>query len=712
MKQILQSYRNGNLWLADVPEPRCSENAVRIRVEASVVSAGTEKRMLDLAKSSLLQKALKRPDQVQRAIQKVRAEGIAATWQQVNAKLDTPVPLGYSLCGTVVETGVRASAFQVGQRVAAAGAGHASHAQVVSVPMTLVARVPDDLSPEEAAFGTVGAIAMQAVRQAEVSVGEYVGVIGLGLLGNLVVQICRAAGARVAGTDIDPGKRDLALRLGAERTGADIQAVAAELTGGRGLDKVIIAAGSRDSSIIRACPRALRHRGRIVVLGFVGMDCPHQEFYEKELELRMSMSYGPGRYDPNYEERAHDYPYAYVRWTEQRNIESFLHLIAQHRVNVTALVTHRFAFADALDAYALLESGERYMGIVLNYPPTAPESRRPDRVLRAVASPKKTGGSPCIALVGAGGFASGVLAPILQQLKVPVRAVVATRGATAATTAERLSAAMATTDINDVLADDTITHVIVATRHSSHASITEQALRAGKIVHVEKPLCTSREQLEHLQDVVAELGAMQRVHVGFNRRFSPVGAMLANELRNSPAGPTTVVYRINAGALDASHWFYQDAGGRLTAEGCHFIDYCLYLIGQPVLSVSCSQQGVEGRAFDSFVVTLVFADGSQGVVIYSGQGDRSLRKERIEAYRGGCCWILDDWSRLWRFRDGRETRLYSGRQQKGWREELQHVLGLLPQPVARMTWESHVATHRVLFDAIDRATGVPAPAAA
>src|SRR5690606_8901378 len=246
MKQILQSYRNGNLWLADVPEPRCSENAVRIRVEASVVSAGTEKRMLDLAKSSLLQKALKRPDQVQRAIQKVRAEGIAATWQQVNAKLDTPVPLGYSLCGTVVETGVRASAFQVGQRVAAAGAGHASHAQVVSVPMTLVARVPDDLSPEEAAFGTVGAIAMQAVRQAEVSVGEYVGVIGLGLLGNLVVQICRAAGARVAGTDIDPGKRDLALRLGAERTGADIQAVAAELTGGRGLDKVIIAAGSRD----------------------------------------------------------------------------------------------------------------------------------------------------------------------------------------------------------------------------------------------------------------------------------------------------------------------------------------------------------------------------------------------------------------------------------------------------------------------------------
>ncbi|MBK1877942.1 bi-domain-containing oxidoreductase [Pelagicoccus mobilis] len=706
MKQILQSYRNGRLWLADVPGPKCGECDVKIRVESSVVSAGTEKRMVDLAKSSLLQKAMKRPDQVQRIIQKIRAEGLAATWEQVNARLDAPVPLGYSLCGTVVETGVGASDFVVGKRVAAAGAGFASHAQFVTVPRNLVAKLPTGLTTEEGAFGTVGAIAMQAVRQAEVAVGEYVGVIGLGLIGNLVAQICVAAGARVAATDLDSVKRDLASELGVEQVGLDIREVALRLALERGLDKIIIAAGTQSSALIRACPAALRHRGRIIVLGFVGMDCPHQDFYDKEIELRMSMSYGPGRYDPEYEERGHDYPYSYVRWTEQRNIESFLHLVAQGRIDVSKLVTHRFSFENALDAYELLESKTQFMGIVLDYPSSSVEGGERDHSTTETGLKNDANqGDPCLALIGAGNFAKGIIAPLLKRLKVPVHAVATTRGASAKNSAEHLNAEFATTDVETAISDASVTHVLIATRHEAHASLAEQALRAGKLVHVEKPLCTSREQLGMLKETVAELRAEGRINVGFNRRFSPVGNLMVKELRANADSPMTVTFRVNAGSLDPDHWFYQDPGGRLTAEGCHFIDYCMFLVNRPVLSVSCAQQGQSGRAFDSFVITLVFEDGSQGVIVYSGQGDRSLSKERIEVYQAGTSWILDDWAKLWKFSNGARSKIYSGKQEKGWREELEHFLGIEERPDLAPSWSSIVNVHRVMFDTLDTALG-------
>ena len=702
MKQVLQSYRTGELWLAEVPTPRCLRNGVKVRVEASLVSAGTEKRMIDLAKSNLLQKARKRPDQVQRVIQKVKAEGLMATWQQVNTKLDTPSPLGYSVAGTVIETGVDAGEFRVGQRVACAGVGYAMHAEVITAPKTLTVPVPDEVSSEDASFGTLGAIAMQAVRQCDARVGEYVGVVGLGLLGNLVTQILVASGVRVAAVDIDKDKQRLASGLSDVTVGTQLHTVADEVSRGRGLDAVIIAAGASDSTIIRQCPAVLRHRGRIVVLGFVGMDLPREEFYDKELELRMSMSYGPGRYDPSYEEKAHDYPYPFVRWTEQRNIEAFLSLIARNKIRVGPLISHRFPIDDALAAYSLLERKEPYLGIILNYPGT--EAQAPRQISLGAQRPVPSTAKGVV-VVGAGSFASGILAPILKQLGAPVEAVVTTRGASAVNTANVLGAAHASTSLSESLALPAVSHVLIATRHAAHFAQAAAAIAAGKVVHIEKPVCVTRGELEDLGLLIAEHAAQRRVYVGFNRRYSALSRLLRDELRKRPGLPSTIVYRVNAGQIPTDHWFYDDPGGRLTAEGCHFIDYCLFLVASPVTGVSCTAQGLPGRPFDGFTVTLAFADGSQGTVVYSGQGDRSLRKERIEVFHGGNCWVNDDWSRLTRHESGKVRTLYSGKQQKGWREAMELFLGNDAHADLAPSWDEIRIVHEAMFDATDQALG-------
>ncbi|AQT78737.1 hypothetical protein B1R94_04955 [Mycolicibacterium litorale] len=702
MKQVLQSYRTGELWLAEVPTPSCLRNGVKVRVEASLVSAGTEKRMIDLAKSNLLQKARKRPDQVQRVIQKVKAEGLMATWQQVNAKLDTPSPLGYSIAGTVIETGVEAAEFRVGQRVACAGVGYAMHAEVITAPKTLTVPVPDAVSMDEASFGTLGAIAMQAVRQCDARVGEYVGVIGLGLLGNLVTQLLVASGVHVAGIDIDSQKLELASRLSDVTVGTQLKTVADELTGGRGLDAVIIAAGAQDSAIIRQCPAALRHRGRIVVLGFVGMDLPHDQFYEKELDLRMSMSYGPGRYDPTYEEKAQDYPYPFVRWTEQRNIESFLSLVARKKLQIAPLISHRFPIDDALTAYSLMEGSAPYLGIVLNYPGSTTEPPRQIALGSSQPAPSSPRG---LVVVGAGSFASGILAPILKQLEAPVEAVVTTRGATAVNTANMLGATHASTSLSESLALPNVSHVLIASRHAAHYSQASAAIAAGKVVHIEKPLCVSRTELDSLGQVIAEHDAQRRVFVGFNRRYSKHSRLLRDELRKRPGLPTTVIYRVNAGQIPPDHWFYDDPGGRLTAEGCHFIDYCMFLVDSPVIGVSCTAQSMPGRPFDGFAVTLAFADGSQAAIIYSGQGDRSLPKERIEVFKGGACWVNDDWSRLTSYEFGKKRVLHSGKQQKGWQEAMELFLGNKAHADLAPSWDEMRVVHETMFDAIDQALG-------
>lgn len=700
MKQVLQSYRSGELWLAEVPAPICLPNGVKVRVEASLVSAGTEKRMIDLAKSNLLQKARKRPDQVQRVLQKVKAEGLSATWQQVNAKLDTPTPLGYSVAGTILEIGVDASEFSPGQRVACAGVGYAMHAEIITAPKTLTVAIPEGVNFEDAAFGTLGAIAMQAVRQCDARVGEFVGVVGLGLLGNLVAQILTASGVRVVGVDINEAKLNLAREVADIAVGTSLEAAARDLTGGRGLDAVIIAAGSSDSYIIRQCPAALRHRGRIVVLGFVGMDLPHQDFYDKELELRMSMSYGPGRYDPTYEEKGHDYPYPFVRWTEQRNIESFLDLLARRKIQVAPLVTHRFPIDEALSAYSLLESKEPYMGIVLNYPVHGPAPSQQVPVEPRRTNPAKPEG---VVIVGAGSFAGGVLAPILKDLETPVKAVVTTRGASAVTTAKTLGAEYASTSLNDSLALPGVTHVIIASRHSAHFKQSTSAIESGKIVHIEKPVCVNRSDLSSLDTTIRGHQAEDRVFVGFNRRYSQLSRILIEDLNKNPSDPATVVYRVNAGVLPADHWFYDDPGGRLTAEGCHFIDYCVFLLGAEVTTISCVAQSLPDRPFDGFSLSLGFSDGSQGTVVYTGQGDRSLRKERIEVFKGGKCWVNDDWSRLTVHDSGKARSLYSGRQQKGWREGMELFLGNKANADLAPTWSDIKLVHEIMFDAIDRA---------
>lgn len=658
--------------------------------------------MIDLAKSNLLEKARKRPDQVQRVIQKVKAEGLMATWQQVNTKLNTPSPLGYSVAGTVIETGADAAEFSVGQRVACAGVGYAMHAEIITAPKTLTVLVPEGVTAEEASFGTLGAIAMQAVRQCDARVGEYVGVVGLGLLGNLVTQILSASGVRVAAVDIDEEKVSLAAELSDATVGTNLQTVADQVSGGRGLDAVIIAAGAADSTIIRQCPAALRHRGRIVVLGFVGMDLPHQDFYDKELELRMSMSYGPGRYDQSYEEKAHDYPYPFVRWTEQRNIEAFLSLISRKKVRVERLISHRFPIDDALSAYSLLESRERYLGIVLNYPNAGTLAGRQLPLGGQHPDPSTAMG---VVVVGAGSFASGIIAPILKQLDAPVAAVVTTRGASAVSAANLLAAAHASTSLGESLALPGVTHVLIASRHAAHFAQATAAIQAGKVVHIEKPVCVTRSELDDLGQTIAEHSAERRVYVGFNRRYSALSRLLRDELRRRPDMPFTTIYRVNAGQIPADHWFYDDPGGRLTAEGCHFIDYCIFLAGSPPVRVSCIAQGLPGQPFDGFTVTLAFADGSQGTVIYSGQGDRSLPKERIEVFQGGTCWVNDDWSRLTRYQSGKKRALYSGKQQKGWREAMELFLGNKAHEDLAPSWDEIRLVHETMFNAIDDSLG-------
>jgi predicted dehydrogenase/threonine dehydrogenase-like Zn-dependent dehydrogenase len=667
LEQVVQSLRSGRLSVKTIPEPLVRPQHVLIANEWSLISAGTEKMVMDLARRSLLGKARERPDQVRRVIQKMRHEGLLATVRQVGERLDEPMAMGYSSAGVVLACGSGVQGLKPGDRVASNG----PHAGIVCVPKHLCARVPDEVALEQAAFTVLGAIALQGARLARVDLGSTALVVGLGLVGQLAVALLRASGVQVLGTDPDASKCDLALRMGAQVARPGLSAGDVEaLTGGLGADAVLIAASTSSSQPMELAAQAVRKKGRIVLVGVVGLELDRRPFYFKECEFVVSCSYGPGRYDPEYEERGRDYPAAHVRWTEERNFEAMLGLMASGRIDVSPLISHRFRIADAEQAYALIEQAqEPYLGVLLQY--GASEDRRRRVELRAPAPMAAEGmGYGCL---GAGNFARLVLLPALERER-RLRPVLlgSAGGLSAEHTGSKLGFDAVTTDEEELFRDPKVQVVFVLTRHDQHGRQVAAALRAGKHVFTEKPLCLTVEELLEIESLLEAAGSRAPlVMVGFNRRFSPA-ALAARQAFEGVSAPLTVSVRFNSGTIPAEHWTQDDetGGGRIIGEACHAIDLATFLAGSPVVRVYAESVGGRGAPAitdDQCFITLRHASGSVSSVAYLAGGDRALPKERIEIIGGGRVAVVDDFREVTVGSGGRLKHL------RGWGQDKGHV---------------------------------------
>ena len=649
MKQVTQRLRDGKIEILDVPAPLLTPATVIVDVRASLLSAGTERTKVETARKSLVGKARARPDQVRQVVEKARRDGLSETIQAVRSRLDEPAALGYSAAGVVVAVGERVSDLQPGDRVACGGGDHAVHAEIDRVPANLCVSVPEGLDFAQAAFATVGSIALHGVRQADVRLGERVAVIGLGLVGQLAAQILRAAGCTVVGIDLSPELVELARRLGAHEA-----FVRGEVRERGDCDSVVITAATGSSDPVELAAALCRDRGRVVVVGDVGMDVPRAAYYDKELELRVSRSYGPGRYDREYEERGLDYPIGYVRWTERRNMSAFLDLVASKQVDVESLITELVPVEQAAEAYERLVGAERSpLGIVLEYAP-GPELAPPPQLPPVSSRP-----SPAVAgVIGAGGFATRILIPGLQRAGFQLRSVASSSGLSARAVADRTGAAAV--QPAEVLADPEIGLVAIATRHDSHAELAAKALRAGKAVFVEKPPALTIEQLEDVRAARTESGGL--LAIGFNRRFAPLAAELREHLRTEPF---ELVYRVNPGPLPEDHWLDdpEEGGGRLLGEGCHFVDFICWFAGSLPERVSASMLPEPGRplaAARGFTVLLDFGPRGRATIVYVADGAASLGKEYVEAHAGGRSATLHDFRSLELHGAGRTRRRSGG----------------------------------------------------
>ena len=641
---------------------------------ASVISAGTEKMTMDLARKSLLGKARERPDQVRRVLEKLRNEGFFQTLNQVREKLDEPMTMGYSSAGIVLACGAGVQSFKPGDRVASNG----PHAGVVCVAKHLCARVPDNVPFDHAAFAVLGAIAMQGVRLSKVTLGETALVIGLGLIGQITVALLKAAGVRVIGTDLAAHKCELA----AEKMGTDIARPALsagdvlELTRGLGVDAVLITASTKSQGPINLAANAVRQKGRVVLVGVVGLELDRRPFYFKEVEFVVSCSYGPGRYDPSYEDHGHDYPPAYVRWTEQRNIQAVLDLMGSGKLDVAPFISHRFPIEQAEDAYHLIETGkEPYLGVLLTYPDIANEQRL-DRRVELKSLGQAPSGKIAYGFIGVGNFARMVLAPTVSKVPQFYPKLICSAGGLSATnTGTKLGFEAAVTDEDSVFNDPEIKAVFVVTRHEQHATQVLKAIRAGKHVFVEKPLALNLEDIADIEAVLSQADPSPIVMVGFNRRFSPA-ARRVKEFFASIASPRTVSVRFNTGEIPAEHWT-QDlevGGGRIIGEACHGIDLATYLVGSPPVRVFAESVGgptSPGITDDQCFITLRHADGSVSSIAYLSGGDKAFPKERIEVFGGGAVGVIEDFREVILCRNGRTHRQKYRGQDKGHAAEIE-----------------------------------------
>ncbi|WP_286295417.1 bi-domain-containing oxidoreductase [Vibrio apostichopi] len=651
MKQILQDMAKGGSNLVDAPAPKATRGNILIDTSISLISAGTERMLVDFGKASLLDKARKQPDKVKMVLEKVQTDGLMTTVEAVQSKLAQPLPLGYCNVGVVNQVGAGVTGFKEGDRVASNG----PHADVVRVPKNLCALVPDNVSDEEASFTVVASIGLQGIRLAEPTLGEAFVVTGVGLIGLLTVQLLRAQGCRVLAIDFDEAKLELAKQFGAEvcnpGKGEDPVAAGMAFSRGNGVDGVIITASTKSNDPVTQAARMSRKRGRIILVGVTGLELNRADFYEKELNFQVSCSYGPGRYDPDYEDNGNDYPLAFVRWTEQRNFEAILDMMSSGQVDVKPLITHRFKFEDAPKAYDLLTSDKSALGILLQY--QSEINARHQSTVELDTTATFEANKPVVGFVGAGNYASRMLIPAFKEGGAQLHTIATSGGINGVTHGEKTGFAKTTTDTAAMINDSEINTIAIVTRHNSHAKFVCDALNAGKNVFVEKPLAITLEELAQVEATyysVANQTAAPKLMVGFNRRFSPQVQKM-KELLSSVKEPKSFMMTMNAGAIPADHWTQDNdvGGGRIIGEACHFIDLMRFLAGSEITSVQCRRMGdVDSVDIteDKAAIILGFADGSFGTIQYLANGAASFPKERIEVFAAGRVLQLDNFRKL------------------------------------------------------------------
>lgn len=681
MKQVLQNPRSGVIEVGEVPSPRVLPGCVLVRIAASLVSAGTERASSEFASANLLQKAKSRPDLVRDVFSKIRRDGIVSAVSAVRTRLDQPTALGYSSAGTVVEVGESVNDIRPGDRVACAGAHFAVHAEFACVPRLLVARIPSaDVDFDSAAFTTLGSVAIHSARIADASLGDLVAVIGAGLLGQLTVQVLIAAGCRVIAMDLVQSRVDLAAKAGALAVAAsegEFRDLCLSHSGGHGVDSVFITAETASSGPVNLASEVVRDRGTVVAVGTVGMDLQRKLYYEKEISFRVSRSCGPGRYDAAYEQKGRDYPIGYVRWSETRNMEAFLQLLADRKISVQPLITHRFDIESALAAYDLITGKEQqpHLGVLIRYPQLVQPGSSIRLKLLQPARHSGTAGKVRVGLIGAGNFAQGTLIPAIKSAPgTQLAGLYASNGVRSRATGAKFGFEFCASDEDAIYSDPSINTVAIATRHHLHAQQVLRALGAGKHVFCEKPLCLTEQELDRIRDAHERADGLQLM-VGFNRRFAPMARTMKGFL--PPAAPRIMHYRVNAGALPKDHWINdpEQGGGRILGEVCHFVDFLSFLCDAAPVAVqgrSCPSLGDDTNA----VISIEFADGSVGTIHYACNGDRAYSKERVEVFGGGCVAVLDDFRRLDLVRRGKKKAIRSTfTQDKGHRAEWQAFAG-------------------------------------
>ena len=648
MKQVLQNLKTGETVLEDIPVPSAARNGLLVQTSKTLVSAGTERMLVDFGKGNLLQKAKSQPDKVKQVIEKVQTDGLMPTVDAVRNKLDTPLPLGYCNVGRIIES--RADGFSADDRVVSNG----KHAEYVAVPKNLCAKIPDCVDDESASFTVIGAIALQGIRLIKPTLGETVVVTGLGLIGLVAVQLLRAHGCRVLGIDFDAEKVAIAKQLGAEvvnlSAGQDPIAIAEQYSRGRGVDAVLITASTKSNEPIHQAATMCRQRGRIVLVGVVGMEMSRADFYEKELSFQVSCSYGPGRYDPSYEEGGNDYPFGLVRWTEQRNFEAILDMMADGRLDMKPLISHRFKLADAPAAYDLISDGNP-LGVLLEYDLTQDHTNESGTVQRIVslnANARVAGHSSAgasLAFIGAGNYASSVLVPAFAKTGARLKSIASATGVSSVHVGKKNGLEEATTDTAAVFVDPNVNGLVISTRHNSHAKQVCMGLENGKHIFVEKPLVLTREELKEVSNVYKSLDSKPLLMVGFNRRYAP-HVVKVKQLLSRQSSPVSMVMTVNAGFIPADHWVHDPVmgGGRIIGEACHFIDLLRHLAGASIESVHAI--AMDGQCQDSVSVQLRFNNGSIGVVNYLANGSKSLSKERLEIFCNGAVLQLDNFRTL------------------------------------------------------------------
>ncbi len=670
MRQLLQYMRNGEIVLADMPCPADRAGRLLIRTRASLVSSGTERMLLDFAKAGFLQKARQQPDKVRMVLDKILSEGLIPTIETVRNKLEQPMEMGYCNVGEVLSAGKGTSGYHPGDRVASNG----KHAEVVSVPVNLCAKIPDKVSDDEAAFTVLGAISLQGIRLAQPTLGEFIVVTGLGLIGLLTVQLLKANGCRVLGIDLDEQKLALAREFGAEtvnlNVGENPVSTAMSLSKGLGVDAVIVTAATKSNEPIHQAALMCRKRGRIILVGVTGLELSRDDFYEKELTFQVSCSYGPGRYDPNYEDKGNDYPIGYVRWTEQRNLTAALDLMASGRLNVKPLISHRFSIDEAPAAYELVAGKTPSLGILLEYQnhiKITNDALAKPTIRISDSTVTREGDKASIGFIGSGNYATSILIPSFRNAGARLKVVASAQGLSSVLAARKFGVEQATTNTSELFEDPDVNTIVIATRHNTHAAFVIKALESGKNVFVEKPLCMSLEELSKIEQAYQEnigKGLARIVMVGYNRRFAPQVQKM-EQLLDGVKAPKAFIMTVNAGQIPLEHWTQdpETGGGRIIGEACHFIDLLRFLSRNPITSWRVSPMKAPTR--DTVSIELRFGDGSIGSIHYFANGSKKFPKERLEVFCEGRILQLDNFRKLYGYGWPGFNKMNLWRQDKG-----------------------------------------------